>query len=598
MFFLPPTLGFVTSSQVLKQTQLASMRALHHANFTGFSSHTLGFLWSYPADSQENRGLGGSIAWAWDDSICDRLRPQFSENLFLGLKALVRCEDLKAAAANGFDAWAANSRAISFLDVSEECRARFGNVSRTCPLVEIWVTVHDAAGEEAALAIPITTMSASSSSSGQQRGLFRFTNGDYARVWLGDAYGGGFQPASVLETIGGTISFDVGRCWYIDSEFCSTFHMLKNKSDPNTVRFVGLISVLLISLAAFAVTVYQVVHVLWPHLVWRHQRSEYVTSESMVASRCNKSISVLARWTIVGNSARLILIITPPLFYIYSFMPCFDCFDFEAAAAHEMGHILGLSHPDSEAPGAVNLARNGSAAYDCRHPFDSVHAVDASKTPMNAEATPSVMTSFTQVAHGRGEKDRSLHSPSLATPGGSLRRLRILPPRLFSLSLSLSLSLSQHTPGLCLSADDLAGLNALYPDCSHAMSTPVCTRSRVYLGWIRLCIFIFAPIILALLVAALLSLVTQRHHLRQVQELSTRLASLSKKIRNECDSSRRINSASTDAARCDSTAASSSACMVSLELPTSDSSDPGTPRPPTGRPLPSDDTVQLEIRPS
>ena len=99
----------------------------------------------------------------------------------------------------------------------------------------------------------------------------------------------------------------------------------------------------------------------------------------------------------------------------------------------------------------------------------------------------------------------------------------------------------QHTPGLCLSADDLAGLNALYPDCSHTVaSTPVCTRSRIYLGWVRLGIFIFTPVILALLVAALLSLITQRHHLSRVQELSRRVSSLSTSPCRVCGAARRV----------------------------------------------------------
>lgn len=150
----------------------------------------------------------------------------------------------------------------------------------------------------------------------------------------------------------------------------------------------------------------------------------------------------------------------------------------------------------------------------------------------------------------------------------------------------------QHTPGLCLSADDLAGLNALYPDCSHAMSEPVCTRSRIYLGWVRLTIFIFTPIILALLMAMVLSLITQRHNLHRVRELSRRVSSLSRRTRNKCDSTG-SSLASTNPARKATAALSDS--MVPLERPASGSSDPRTPRPPKGSPSPSVGMVQLEV---
>ena len=41
-----------------------------------------------------------------------------------------------------------------------------------------------------------------------------------------------------------------------------------------------------------------------------------------------------------------VLCIAPLTFYVHVFRPCFDCYDFESTAVHEIGHLLGLSHPD------------------------------------------------------------------------------------------------------------------------------------------------------------------------------------------------------------------------------------------------------------
>ena len=40
----------------------------------------------------------------------------------------------------------------------------------------------------------------------------------------------------------------------------------------------------------------------------------------------------LHRRSMLGISLRLILIIAPPAFYVQIFMPCWECYDFEAAA--------------------------------------------------------------------------------------------------------------------------------------------------------------------------------------------------------------------------------------------------------------------------
>ena len=74
---------------------LQSMRAQHHGNFSGPAHAALGLVWHWPSATDEQRGLGGGIAWAWDDALCDAIGPLFREDLFFA--PLIGCHDLKAA---------------------------------------------------------------------------------------------------------------------------------------------------------------------------------------------------------------------------------------------------------------------------------------------------------------------------------------------------------------------------------------------------------------------------------------------------------------------------------------------------------------------
>ena len=64
---------------------------------------------------------------------------------------------------------------------------------------------------------------------------------------------------------------------------------------------------------------------------------------------------------------------------------------------------------------------------------------------------------------------------------------------------SIMKALTQHNPSVCLSDDDLEGLNVLYPSCTHSFSTPVCDKVNYNIGWVRLGVWIVAPMLLAML---------------------------------------------------------------------------------------------------
>ena len=55
----------------------------------------------------------------------------------------------------------------------------------------------------------------------------------------------------------------------------------------------------------------------------------------------------LASWNPFILAFFVTMIFCPPLLQSQIFAPCFNCHDFEATSLHEIGHILGLGHPDN-----------------------------------------------------------------------------------------------------------------------------------------------------------------------------------------------------------------------------------------------------------
>jgi len=322
LILLHAATSFVTLSQTLYGADLASARALQHGNFTGAATATLGFLWTLPELATDTNGLGGGIAWAWDDALCPALTPLLKEDLFFA--PLVECHHLKAAMHRAFESWASNHRFISFVDVSEECRQRHGEVTEDCELVEVWVTSRDKADpalfSEAARAEPL----------GRTTSDFRYTSGARPLRWSAAAQA--LEPRAVVETHRGTISFTGERadaeplCWYLDSTFCANFHTLKSLPGmtPDGVRTYGLAIVGVLTAISLLTTLTQLVS------VCRTLKGPFAARAAMLAD-------ALAKWSVCCTALRFVLAITPTLFYRQIFLPCFNCYDFEASAIHEIG---------------------------------------------------------------------------------------------------------------------------------------------------------------------------------------------------------------------------------------------------------------------
>jgi len=173
-----------------------------------------------------------------------------------------------------------------------------------------------------------------------------------------------------------------------------------------------------------------------------------------VALQLNELLDGVSKLSIAWTTLRMLFVWAPPVLYAYIFLPCWECYDFEAAAAHEVGHALGLMHPDQAAELGLNLGWNESsvvngtyAAAECAQPWGEVVPLAA-----GAEAAASIMTAFTQ-----------------------------------------------FNSEVCLSEDDLVALNTLYPTCAHRVLTPQCYKAESYIGLVRVGVFVGLPVTMIVL---------------------------------------------------------------------------------------------------
>ena len=126
--FLAPTAGWVTLSQS-RYGVTAGWVADQFRGAPGTNPYSqLGYVWHMPRDVADMAGLGGGIAWAWADALCDKLLPTgplyrargrklFREDFFFF--DFVTCDELRAAMHRAFNSWSDNHRFINFIDVTE-----------------------------------------------------------------------------------------------------------------------------------------------------------------------------------------------------------------------------------------------------------------------------------------------------------------------------------------------------------------------------------------------------------------------------------------------------------------------------------------------
>lgn len=452
-----PAHAWITVSQSQFGTTIDHIQNESAGIDLGHPTLSLGHLWTMPLHVGDATGLGGTITWAWDSELCDALLPSFQEDFWF--ISLVSCASLRASVHRALDTWSMNSPHVKFTDVTAKCDAA-GLHAATCPHAELAFALAGANQTAPSTSVPQTILSTS----------FRYTNGRLPFRAFGVPGKPYYYEVSrpVPSTIGGSIAYRDDVCWYADSQFCAPMHEWKRYvGEAGSAYVIGV----LVFFAVWAALVLIVLHGLalaFKRATRMHQKllhdgveepaEDEEPRDARWKERAEAACAVVARLRFRALTLRIFLIIAPWPYYLAIFQTCWKCFDFEAATAQEMGHLLGLAYPD------ISPAAGGANAY---HAGISVNAC-ADNVGLDVWA------------------DVRAGVPPGATvePGTSVRA-------------SIMESLTRDNPRSCLQPDDLEALNVLYPACANAPITPVCAKSALNIGWIRLIVFALVPLAVA-----------------------------------------------------------------------------------------------------
>jgi hypothetical protein len=340
---------------------------------SSFNLEEVTMRWSFPPSAYEDEGLGGGITFALHRSFCSRMMDDeaslFPEADSVLGDLFLSCEYLRNAIARAMGTWAINHKNINFKDVTEACWEEKG--TEKCEHAELFIVPDDSDGEEGTA------------------GLAAWVDPDYNDLDLKpystsgrEVHSFGLRRARM--TLRAPATADE-FCWYLDASFCAYFHQPPWESGFNPVEFwrvlfsmmfgVSLVFVLWVIVQAGHATLFAKEgpadaarsSVVPAGPVSRQTStgisrgtSEGVDGHACGSVRCTRLLEFLA---VMNSQALLVALFTAifcPTFYLRIYQPCWECYDFEATVAHEVGHVLGFHHPD-QLPN-LNLEANVSMA--------------------------------------------------------------------------------------------------------------------------------------------------------------------------------------------------------------------------------------------
>ncbi|KAL3908923.1 MAG: hypothetical protein SGPRY_009608 [Prymnesium sp.] len=460
--------GWVSIAQSRYGAQLAAIRNASRGIVSEPLSKSLGHLWTFPSDPLSSRGLGGAITYAVDKKLCDEIMGVMEEDFWE--ISFVDCDDVRATLHRAFESWASHHRLIQFVDVTEECEKR-GSEAWECTLAEIWVTSMNSTAPNFE-GLPSAGLSAPAQAVAypEVTPSFRSTNGLSPFVRIGETS----VARQVVETTGGRLSFNTAEpyCWYLDSNFCGGWHNLKSEYGEGVVYVFSL--TLLFALWGVAMGAVLLHFASALRRVLKKHGELRDDLDPLCGRMCKAFLLTVDSLGVYAVCLRFFVGLLPWAFYKASLRTCWKCYDFEAVAAHEIGHLLGLGQPDL-LPSEVM----------CPNPDPKPNASGLLPSQVVASLAPAGENSYSWLLAEGGE----LNSSTCSYPWDHV--MAGLPPFLPQDQIdpvtgnryALMNSIDKHRPRRCLADDDLEALNTLYPTCAGAVTVVTCPRQPlIFLG--------------------------------------------------------------------------------------------------------------------
>lgn len=381
-----------------------------------------------------------ALRWAVDPEFCAQILPLFPEARLAHLLGvgMIGCADLRAAIQTSIATWSANHPQIDFHDATDRCAVEACDVE---------------------MRIHASHMTAGNA------GRAAYVQLDLGDVdWHVTTTSGHLEPGIGLKRGDMFVSRDM--CWYLDATFCSIFHsmtpsvnlMVRGAGVLTIACCTGLIADYLVGLS-YAIRGKVRPHYFF-HSNFRLPKSSTTTTWADVMLRVSAYVAYIPMLLLL---ICIFVLIFVPFFYQFIFIPCVECYDFEATIAHEVGHLLGFQHPDVFT-GMGLRAQQPMSADVCDAPFDHVELADAVQ------------------------------------------------------ELSIMHSLVQHEPRTCLNTDDVEGLLFLYPRCERAMP-PQCIKTWRYDGILRLLVSVAIPYMVVTILILLMQQIARRYYVRREARL-------------------------------------------------------------------------------